>query len=68
MTQNHRFDIWLIVRDGSVVTQYLSQREANQYATLRNQSDARRPFQMVSGTAEVEVVLPATEEDASPAE
>ena len=63
MTRRHRFDVWVIVRDGRAVTQYLSEREANRYVNLRNQNHGKRPFQSVMGSAEVEFDLPATDVD-----
>ncbi len=58
MIHKHRFDVWVIVREGNIVTQYLSEREANQYVRARNPRHGRSAFQTVCTIAEVEFAVP----------
>lgn len=57
MMRKHRFDVWVIVREGNVVTQYLSEREASRYVNARNRNQCRPAFQTVCAIAEVEVAV-----------
>lgn len=65
MMRKHRFDVWVIVRDGNVVTQYLSEREARTYADRRNRQQGRIAFHTAWGIAETQVTLPKAEHDGS---
>ncbi len=58
MIRKHRFDVWVIVREGNVVTQYLSEREASRYVNARNRNQSRPAFQTILAIAEVEVTVP----------